>query len=73
VHEAHDEVEKLGKIVRKEFNHSIELFVHTDGCLPISCPICIKDDCPVRHHAFKRRIVWNSENIQLDRKHQSDT
>jgi cation diffusion facilitator family transporter len=73
VHEAHDEVEKLGKIVREEFNNSIELFVHSDGCLPISCPICIKDDCPVRHHQFERRIVWTVENIQQDKKHQADT
>jgi cation diffusion facilitator family transporter len=73
VHEAHDEVEKLGKIVKQQFDHSIELFVHTDGCLPTSCPICIKDDCPVRHHSFNRRISWTVENIQLDRKHQSDT
>jgi cation diffusion facilitator family transporter len=73
VHEAHDEVEKLGKIVRTEFNNSIELFVHSDGCLPISCPICIKDDCPVRHHQFERRIAWTVENIQQDKKHQADT
>jgi cation diffusion facilitator family transporter len=73
VHEAHDEVEKLGKIVQKEFNNSIELFVHSDGCLPISCPICIKDDCPVRHHKFERRIEWTVENIQQDKKHQADT
>jgi len=44
VHEAHIEVEALEKLIRKEFGDSIELFVHTDGCLPISCPICIKDD-----------------------------
>jgi cation diffusion facilitator family transporter len=73
VHEAHDEVENLGKIVRHEFGYSIELFVHTDGCLPISCPICIKDDCTVRQHPLQRRVIWTVENIQLDRKHQADT
>jgi cation diffusion facilitator family transporter len=73
VHEAHDEIDMLAKIVRKEFSHSIELFVHADGCLPVSCPICIKDDCPVRQHALERRINWTVENIQRDRKHQVDT
>jgi cation diffusion facilitator family transporter len=73
VHEAHEEIEKLGGIVRTGFEHSIELFVHSDGCLPISCPICIKDDCAVRHHPFKRRVVWKAENIQQDKKHQVDT
>lgn len=70
VHEAHDEIDNLGKIVRQEFDHSIELFVHSDGCLPTSCPICIKEDCPVRQHNFQKRIVWTVANIQQDRKHQ---
>jgi cation diffusion facilitator family transporter len=73
VHEAHDEIDDLGKIVRNEFDNTIELFVHSDGCLPTSCPICIKDDCPVRQHSFQRRIVWTVENIQEDSKHQITT
>jgi cation diffusion facilitator family transporter len=73
VHEAHAEIEKLGQIVKKEFGHSIEFFIHSDGCLPISCPICIKDDCPVRHHPFKRRIPWKVENTEPDEKHQVET
>jgi cation diffusion facilitator family transporter len=73
VHEAHDEIDKIGAIVREKFQHTIELFVHTDGCLPISCPVCIKDDCPVRQHPFERRVKWTVQNIQRDRKHQKDT
>lgn len=73
VHEAHDEIDKLGDLVRKEFGDAIELFVHSDGCLPISCPICIKDDCPVRHHDFTRRIRWTVKNLERDQKHQIDT
>ena len=73
VHEAHEEIDKLGSIVRKEFGDAIELFVHSDGCLPISCPICIKDDCPVRHHPFKRRIKWTIQNMERDEKHQLHT
>jgi cation diffusion facilitator family transporter len=73
VHEAHEEIDTLGNIVRKEFGDAIELFVHSDGCLPISCPICIKDDCPVRHHPFKRRIRWTVQNMERDEKHQVNT
>lgn len=73
VHEAHAEVEKVGEIVGKQFENEIELFVHSDGCLPTGCPICIKDDCPVRHHAFERRIHWTVQNIERDKKHQLDT
>lgn len=73
VHEAHGEVDKLGSLVRKDFGDSIELFVHTDGCLPISCPICIKDDCPVRYHAFRKRIKWTVQNMERDKKHEANT
>jgi cation diffusion facilitator family transporter len=73
VHEAHAEIDKLGKIIRDEFGDSIEFFVHSDGCLPISCPICIKDDCPVRQHAFARQIEWSVENVGQNEKHQITT
>jgi cation diffusion facilitator family transporter len=73
VHEAHDEIDKLDALVRKEFGDAIELFVHSDGCLPISCAICIKDDCPVRYHPFQRRIKWTVQNMEKDEKHQAGT
>lgn len=73
VHEAHAEIDILGDLVRKEFGSAIELFVHSDGCLPTSCPICIKDDCPVRHHPFTRRIRWTVRNLERNEKHQLET
>lgn len=73
VHEAHDEVDKLRDIVIREFGDAIELFVHSDGCLPISCAICVKDDCPVRYHPFQRRVKWTVQNIERNEKHQADT
>lgn len=73
VHEAHAEIDKLGKIVRDQFGSSIEFFVHSDGCLPIGCPICIKEDCPVRYHTFKKRIVWSVENVESNEKHNIGT
>ncbi len=69
VHEAHIEVEALENLIRKALGESIELFVHTDGCLPISCPICIKEDCPVRQHPFQQRLEWTLENILTNKKH----
>jgi cation diffusion facilitator family transporter len=73
VHEAHDEIDKLRTIVSKEFGGSIEFFVHSDGCLPISCPICVKEDCPVRQHGFVKRISWTVQNVQQNEKHQVTT
>lgn len=73
VHEAHGEVDKLRSIMGKEFGQSIEFFIHSDGCLPVSCPVCIKDDCPVRYHSFQRRIKWTIRNVAQNEKHQADT
>ena len=70
VHEAHTEIDSLAKLIRAEFGELLELFVHSDGCLYVQCPICIKPDCPVRHHVFEKRIEWTLENILKDKKHQ---
>ena len=70
VHEAHSEVDALSGLVRKKFGESVELFVHSDGCLDFSCPICIKDDCPVRKHAFVEKVEWTMQNILSNKKHE---
>ena len=69
VHEAHKEIDALSELARKEFDESIELFVHSDGCLDFSCSICTKQACNVRKYPFEKRIDWTIENISSDRKH----
>lgn len=70
VHEAHQEVEALSHLVQEAFGESIELFVHTDGCLPFSCRICKKQECSQRKHNFERQIDWTMDNILANKKHQ---
>ena len=70
VHQAHNEVDSLSTLVRSHFGESVELFVHSDGCLEFSCKICNKKDCVERLHAFEKRIEWNMHNISSDNKHQ---
>lgn len=70
VHEAHNEIDALALLVRKEFGESLELFVHTDGCLDFSCKICEKQNCPVRQNAFEKRIDWTVENLVRNKKHE---
>jgi len=69
IHEAHHEIDVLSDLVKKEYGESIELFVHTDGCLDFSCAICSKQDCPVRKHPFQKKIDWTVENISVNVKH----
>ena len=70
VYEAHAEIEALASLIRKKFGESLELFVHSDGCLYLQCPICIKSNCTVRHHPFEKRIGWTLETVLKDKKHQ---
>jgi len=67
--EAHNEIEMLIELIRKQFGASMEFFVHADGCADFSCPICTKEDCPVRKHPFERNIEWTLENIRSDNRH----
>ncbi len=69
VHEAHAEIDSLSALVRDRFGESVELFVHSDGCLPFQCHICNKQDCPVRQHPFEKRVTWTLENISSNEKH----
>lgn len=70
VHEAHQEIDALSTMVKNEFGESVELFVHSDGCLDFSCRICSKMECTVRRHPFEKKVEWTIENISSNRKHQ---
>jgi cation diffusion facilitator family transporter len=72
VHQAHQEIDQLGNRIREEFGESLELFVHSDGCLYFQCPICDKKDCPVRQKPFREEITWTVDNILQNKKHGSE-
>ena len=69
VHEAHQEISAMESIIIQKFGESIELFIHTDGCLEFSCKICQKTDCAVRQHHFEQAVLWDLKNVTQDKKH----
>jgi cation diffusion facilitator family transporter len=69
VNQAHVEIDELSKLIRTNFGETLELFVHSDGCLYFQCHICIKHDCPVRQHSFKERVDWTLDNALQNEKH----
>ena len=69
VHEAHREIDSLSTLVKNEFGEAVELFVHSDGCLDFSCPVCTKQQCNVRKHSFEKKIEWTVQNISSNQKH----
>ena len=73
LNEAHAELDALRELINKEFGDTLEMFVHTDGCVAAGCPICIKTDCQVRQHPNEKRIQWTLENVISDKKHDIET
>ncbi len=69
VHQAHDVIDTLDKIVSDYCGQSIELFVHTDGCLDFSCKLCTVKKCNARQHNFVKRIEWDVVNISSNERH----
>lgn len=69
IHEGHLEVDELEKIVKDNFGDSVELMVHTDGCLDFSCKICDKKDCAMRKYEFIKKVEWTVDNVSLNNKH----
>lgn len=72
VHEAHREIDALAALVRGKFGETVELFVHSDGCLAFQCHICNKQNCPERQHAFEKQVKWTTKNVLQNQKHQPE-
>jgi cation diffusion facilitator family transporter len=69
VQEAHVDVDIFRELIRNKFGDSLELFVHTDPCMPFSCSICIKQDCTVRKHPLQKRLKWTLDNVISNKRH----
>lgn len=67
--QVHDEVERVEQLIDRESMAEVELFVHTDPCIPSSCRVCKLKDCPVRQHAYTRQVPWNVKNLMRNKKH----
>jgi divalent metal cation (Fe/Co/Zn/Cd) transporter len=70
VNEAHQVVEEFTSLIKDKFGASIEFFVHTDGCMPYSCPICLAENCAQRKAPLELKLDWTIENVLSDNKHQ---
>lgn len=70
VNEAHFAVDDFSALIKNKFGDSVEFFVHTDGCMPFSCPICTIQNCDKRKEPFKQKLDWTIENVLSNLKHQ---
>ena len=66
----HQDVNLLEDLVRERMQGEIEFFIHSDPCLPESCPICPIQECQVREAPFIRRLEWTMANMLPDKRHE---
>ena len=68
VQQAHEEVAYLEDLAHQN-ERPIELFIHTDPCLPSSCPICTLKTCLHRQSDFQQKIEWTSLHLIKNQRH----
>lgn len=67
--QSHSLVTEVENILTKESENHVEVFIHADPCLPISCSICSLKNCTERRHDFVKQIEWTNEIILKNKKH----
>lgn len=71
--ETHVELDDLGNLIKGSFGDTMEMFVHTDGCEPSGCAVCIKSNCNVRQIPFEKRVEWTMQNVITNKRHELTT
>ena len=67
--DSHEEVSAVEKLIQDDLHGQVEFFIHSDPCLPTSCPICILHNCKERKAPFVKKLDWTVENMLPDKKH----
>ncbi|MGB3183393.1 MAG: cation diffusion facilitator family transporter [Cyclobacteriaceae bacterium] len=69
----HKEVDKLEEVLDGHLSGGIEVFVHTDPCIPgPCCHYCRIEDCHERKADYDTEIPWTIENLIKNQKHYLD-
>lgn len=66
--EAHQEMEKVIRLLLEHTNRTVEFNFHMDDCKPFSCEICTIE-CALRKKPFVKKIEWSEKNIAQVEKH----
>lgn len=69
LNKVHQEISDIDKLINGNADHSTELFIHADPCLPECCNYCKLKNCQVRQEPFRAEIGWNIENATKNKKH----
>lgn len=70
VRDAHEVVSSVDDSIRKDLENPVELFIHTDACIPPEqCSICTMKHCEVRQAPLQEKVEWNLETSLQNKRH----
>ena len=69
--EAHQEMEKVIRLLAEKIERTIEFNFHLDYCKPFSCEICTID-CKFRQKPFVQIVQWEVKNLAGVAKHRKE-
>ncbi len=70
VREAHEVVNSVDESIRKDLENPVELFIHTDACIPPQqCSICSMQQCKARQAPLQKRVEWNLKTSLQNKRH----
>lgn len=67
--EAHEEVSRFERMVQSNYPFDVEIFIHSDPCIPQCCHYCMIKNCSVRKEQFTGKKIWTEERILSNVKH----
>jgi len=67
--QAHDEVDVLRDLIEGEFSETVEMFVHTDGSYPVSCPVSFNKEGKAETVITQQHKEWTVDNIMKNERY----
>ncbi len=67
--QAHEQVVKFERAIQSNYPFEVEVFVHSDPCIPQCCHYCLLTNCAVRKEAFVQKKEWTERRILSNTKH----
>ena len=71
--QVHDAVHEFEETLKDSAVGGVEIFIHSDPCLPECCHYCRLKNCSVREAAYSHEVDWNVQNLSKNQKHFVET
>jgi cation diffusion facilitator family transporter len=67
--EVHVEMETIASLINEHMGGEVELFVHPDPFMPVSCKLGVTDSSGIKLEVYASIVSWTRENVMANKKH----